>query len=530
MTEPHRIELNETDVAGLRQRLEAAEPTEEDCQLLCAILENWEWVSALVQEQGISIKELKKLIFGAKTEKTRKVLKEKPRKKKSKKAKAAVKGHGRNGADAYPGADRITCPCTDVAPGDRCPACGRGKVYRYAPQEIVCMRGQAPIQATLYEVERLRCNACGAWFRGTMPEDENGAKYDPSVGSMLSLLRYGCGFPHSRLDALQENLGMPLPSSTQWDVICDQVLGSVQPVGEELQRQAANSELFHNDDTPARVLDLNDEIAKEVEAAGSSKKVRTGIFTTGIIARAGRHLISLFFTGRKHAGENLDTVLSDRADGLSPPIHMCDALARNAPGEFRRLLANCLCHGRRNFVKLIEQFPEPCRHVLETLREVYRNDALTRDRRMSDQERLAFHQEYSQPIMEAFHAWLEEQVAAKIAEPNSRMGKAFSYMINHWEALTLFLRVPGAPLDNNVCERALKVSIRHRKNSLFYKTQKGAEVGDLFMSIIHTCRLNGINAFDYLTALQTHAADVAADPAQWLPWNFQHALNPSTAP
>ena len=140
---------------------------------------------------------------------------------------------------------------------------------------------------------------------------------------------------------------------------------------------------------------------------------------------------------------------------------------------------------------------------------------------------LAFHQQNSQPIMEAFHDWLNAQVEAKIAEPNSRMGKAISYMINHWEALTLFLRVPGAPLDNNVCERALKVSIRHRKNSLFFKTEKGAEVGDLFMSLIHTCRLNGINAFDYLTALQTHAADVAADPAQWLPWNFEHALNAS---
>ena len=87
-----------------------------------------------------------------------------------------------------------------------------------------------------------------------------------------------------------------------------------------------------------------------------------------------------------------------------------------------------------------------------------------------------------------------------------------------------FLRVAGAPLDNNICERALKKAILHRKNALFFKTKHGAAVGDLYLSLIHTCELNGGNPFEYLAALHRHAADVAADPAEWMPWNYRDRL------
>jgi hypothetical protein len=97
-------------------------------------------------------------------------------------------------------------------------------------------------------------------------------------------------------------------------------------------------------------------------------------------------------------------------------------------------------------------------------------------------------------------------------------------MTKHWDKLTLFLREPGAPLDNNICERALKKAILHRKNSLFYKTQHGAYVGDLFMSLIHTCVLCKVNPFDYLTQLQKHASLLSKNPAQWLPWNYMDAI------
>ena len=83
-------------------------------------------------------------------------------------------------------------------------------------------------------------------------------------------------------------------------------------------------------------------------------------------------------------------------------------------------------------------------------------------------------------------------------------------------------------MDNNICERGLKKVILHRKNALFYRTLHGAEVGDLYMTLIHTCQLCGANSFDYLTELQRHAQELAANPAQWMPWNYLERLAPAS--
>jgi hypothetical protein len=126
--------------------------------------------------------------------------------------------------------------------------------------------------------------------------------------------------------------------------------------------------------------------------------------------------------------------------------------------------------------------------------------------------------------MSQLHDWRTRQLDEKWTEPNSALGSAISYMLRHWDKLTLFLRQPGAPLDNNVCERALKKAILHRKNALFYRTRNGARVGDLLMSLISTCELNQANPFDYLTQLQRHPDDLAARPDLWMPWNDRVAL------
>jgi hypothetical protein len=284
---------------------------------------------------------------------------------------------------------------------------------------------------------------------------------------------------------------------------------------DELVRQAAQGELVHNDDTSMRVLSLD---------RGDVSSERTGVFTSGLVWIVQERRIALFFTGAKHAGENLADVLGERAGELPPPIQMCDALSRNVPNVSPTVLANCNAHGRRHFVKVTPSFPEPCRFVLETLGEVYGYDAAAREQGLSPEERLRFHQEHSGPAMEKLHAWLEAQFAERKAEPNSGLGQAISYLLKHWEKLTLFLRQAGVPLDNNLVERALKKAILHRKNSLFYKTRNGAGMGDLFMSLIHTCELNGVNSFDYLTELQRHAGEVKRNPAEWTPWNYRQAL------
>ena len=267
---------------------------------------------------------------------------------------------------------------------------------------------------------------------------------------------------------------------------------------------------------------------------------RTGVFTSAVLSVVrqeagpegapegnGERRMALYFSGREHAGENLAKVLKQRAAENSQAMLMSDALSRNAPklsAGVELLLANCLAHGRRQFVEVAGSFPAECRYVLETLGGVYANDAVTKEEKMTPVARLEFHRQHSQTPMDELENWMREQFSQHKAEPNSGLGKAITYMQRHWKALTLFLRQPGAPLDNNICERALKLAVLHRKNALFYRTLNGAQVGDLFMSLIHTCQLNGVNSFEYLVELLRHASEVAASPREWMPWRYRDHL------
>jgi len=326
---------------------------------------------------------------------------------------------------------------------------------------------------------------------------------------MIALMRYGTGVPFKRLEQLQEGFGIPLPASTQWDIV-EKAAKPAHPVYKEMIRQAAQGDLFHNDDTTMKILE------------GANEDERKGTFTTGMLCVTGEKKIALFVTGHHHAGENLADLLRKRRKDLDQPIQMCDALSRNAPGGFPVLLANCLAHARRNFIDMAENFPEECRYVIKLLAGVYENDA--KAKQMTALERLEHHKAHSAPLMEDLREWMNKQFDGKYVEPNSGLGKAFTYMLKHWDPLTLFLRAPGAPLDNNAVERSLKMAIRHRKNSLFFRTQHGAYIGDIFMSLIHTCHLSRANPFDYLVALQKHAHDVFKNPKDWLPWNYEAAV------
>ena len=129
--------------------------------------------------------------------------------------------------------------------------------------------------------------------------------------------------------------------------------------------------------------------------------------------------------------------------------------------------------------------------------------------------------------MERLKAWLTTQFEGRLVEPNAALGAALTYPLKHWEPLTLCLRPPGAPLDNNVCERALQRAILHRKNALFFKTRPAAHVGDIFMSRIHACQLCGAHPGHYLTELRNHAAELSANPARWMAWNYRAAPKPA---
>lgn len=503
-----QIEISREEAQALLDRVQFV-VTDEDFQIIQGLVNTHLLLGQAVSEKSTSIKRLLKMIFGAKTEKKQKK-RSVSKKKKGKKA----RGHGRKGAQDYTGAETVAIDHQTLHHCDPCPACEDGRLYRQqTPGVVVRINGCAPLQATIYEMEKLRCNICGKIFTADLPPEAGTKKYDETASSMLAVLRYGSGLPLYRLSGLQAHLGMPLAASTAWE-LTEKLADRIYPVFDELVRQAAQGDVLHNDDTTMKVLEMmGGETAVE-------KSSRTGIFTTGILSIRDSRKIAIFFTGGKHAGENLATVLAERQQGLDPPIQMCDALSRNTPEDFQTILANCLTHGRRYFVEITDNFPDECDHVLEILGEVYHNEATAVKEGMTPAQRLNFHKQQSGPLMDDLHQWLEEQFEQKNVEPNSGLGKAINYMLNHWKELTLFLRVEKAPLDNNICERALKKSILHRKNSLFYKTAHGAYIGDLFMSLIHTCSLGKVNPFEYLVALQKDKADLFANPHRWLPWTF----------
>src|SRR5690606_21963527 len=253
-------------------------------------------------------------------------------------------GHGRNGADAYTSAEHVPVPHGSLAHNTPCPQCEKGKVYRKKPSVLVRVRAVAPLIAICYELERLRCNLCGATFTAESPPGVGEGKYDETAAAMLALLRYGCGLPFNRVSRLGVDLKVPMPPATQWDVVKGAAV-AVEPAWAELVRAAADGDVLHNDDTNATVLSLGAEIRAEI-ARGEGD--RTGMFTSGVVSTSaeGREIV-LYFTGREHAGENLAKVLAQRGGELSAPIQMCDALARNrAPGEFDTLVANCMAHAR----------------------------------------------------------------------------------------------------------------------------------------------------------------------------------------
>ena len=539
-----RRDLPLDELKAILERAKSA-MSAEDHEKLGAAVDTLAFLTRELEAKGASIKRLRKLIFGAKSERTSQLFPDTSDERDgdpaadadgdanetppgSAKPKPKRKGHGRKGADQYTGADKRSVPHDTLKHGDPCPApgCDKGRVYRQAdPAVLVRVTGMAPLMATVYELERLRCHLCGEVFTAGAPKDVGPDKYDETAAAMIGLLKYGCGLPFNRLERLEDSLGIPMPASTQWEVVA-RAADRLQPAYDELIRQAAQGELLHNDDTTAKILDLDLTVPMDHEQQDQKSK-RTGVFTTGIVATAQGHQIALFFTGRQHAGENLADVLAWRATELSPPIQMSDSLSSNTAGDFDTIEANCLAHGRRRFVDVKDNFPDECRRVLETLREVYHNDDIARQREVSAEVRLEFHQQHSKPLMDKLDKWHKKQINEHLVEPNSGLGEAIQYMIDHWDELTLFLRVPGAPLDNNICERALKKAILHRKNAYFYKTENGARVGDLFMSLIHTAELEKINPFDYLVALQRHQLQVTRRPENWMPWNYAENLAPS---
>src|SRR5207253_4980140 len=329
----------------------------------------------------------------------------------------------RLGADAYKGAERVECRHEELAVGQRCPVCGQGTLYALPAGVEVRIDGHALLSAMRYEVEKLRCSACGEIFTAGLPAGVGEEKYSARARAVLAVSRYYLGVPGYRLQGYQAMLGVPVGDATQWDQI-EKVGDCAYVVFAQMEKEAAQGELIFQDDTAVRILSLmkeNIEMLSAAQAQGlSTPTARTGMHTTALAVKVGEHTALLYYSSRRHAGENLQGLLDKREAGLEKPLAMSDALASNEVADESRLIrCHCLAHGRRKFSDLEEVFPHECQVVLAVIRQVFEHDAQAHETPMSPSERLASHQRLSGPLMAGLHPWLHKQVDDRLGEPNS---------------------------------------------------------------------------------------------------------------
>jgi transposase len=550
MSRPDRITLSAEEGEAILARLSVYAPSRADCEILSQVLRMYMWLMLTLEEAKVSIRRLRALLLGS-----RRTAKEPPESEAStplsealgegegggewarfeadpvgtstiappSKAKGGHRaGMGRLGAAAYAGATRVECRHEELAVGQRCPVCGQGNLYALPAGVEIRIDGNALLSAIRYELEKLRCSACGAIFTAGLPAGVGEEKYSAQARAALAVSRYYLGVPGYRLEGYQAMLGVPVPDATQWDEI--EVVGDcAYKVFAQMEREAAQGEVIFQDDTAVRILSFikeNRDLLAQTQGLSTTKE-RTGMHTTALAVQVGEHTAILYYSSRRHAGENLQRLLDKRQASLAKPLVMSDALVSNEVTDESMLIrCHCLAHGRRKFSDLEAVFPRECQVVLEVISQVFDHDEQARKEQLSPEARLAYHQAQSQPLMDELKGWLDKQIENHLVEPNSSLGKAIGYMRTHWETLTRFLTTPGAPLDNNVAERLLKLFIRQRKNSLFYRSPHSAYIASVLTSLIATCIYAGVNAVEYLVALQEHRREVFADPAAWLPWAY----------
>jgi hypothetical protein len=535
---PSSIELSKEQYEELKQRLETDSLTAEDRALLSKVLKGMLWLSTQLENGRLGMARLRRLLFGG-SEKKEKIFPDKdeatskeeaaneatpngaqeqtPKPEPEQNPKA---GHGRRGSDAYTGAERVFCQHGTLRAGDRCPECVEGKLHdSIEPGVFVRFTGHAPLTATVYETERLRCGLCGKVFEASLPEGVPPYRWDETAKSMAALLRYGYGVPHYRQEKLQLDLGIPIADSVLQER-SEEVADCGYAPYRVLYKLAAQGNQLYLDDTSCRILELIKQNKEENPG-------RQGIFTTALLSEVEGHEIALFTSGRKHMGENIEELLKKRKADLPLPRLMTDG-TNLLPKKLKAILSNCNTHGRRQFVDVKDRFPAEVEVVIDLFAQIYRFDAIAQEQGMSDEARLQYHIENSGPVVETLKAWCRDQIASKKCEPNSGLGKAIRYLEKRWDKLTRFLQIPGAPLSNDIVERLIKRCVLHRKNSLFYKTQHGAVIGDILMTLIQTAVRAKKNPFDYLSQLQRHRSLAHKNPADWLPWNYEATLNALT--
>jgi hypothetical protein len=477
------VTLSAAEGEALIARLAVYAPSRSDCEILIQVLRWYFWLAAAIKETKLSLKKLRTLLWGqdpgsptlgeptaasvsassrgdgevagagsAQDEEVGQSTAAGFQPESVPSAAEASKpqgghrlGTGRLGAEAYTGAERVECHHEALAVGQRCPVCGQGTLYALPPGVEIRVDGQALLRAIRYEVEKLRCSACGQIFTAGLPEGTSATKYSPQARAVLAVGRYLLGLPLYRIEAYQAMLGVPVPDATQWDQI-EAVGDCAYKVFAQMEHEAAQGELLFHDDTAVRILALMQENRTLVAAAQAqglaTPQERTGMHTTALVVKVGEHTAILYYSSRRHAGENLQNLLDKRAAGLATPLAMSDALVSNElTNEAAVIRCHCLAHGRRKFSDLAVVFPSECQVVLDVLSQVFDHDEHTRQAQLSPAARLAYHQAHSRPLLDELQRWLQQQVDERLVEPNSALGKAIGYLQKHWATLTRSLNL-----------------------------------------------------------------------------------------
>jgi transposase len=511
-SKPKQIKLSPKDIELLLSNITACNLDSSAKDILCGLINSNGWLIQQLQEGKLSINKLKRL-FACISEPNNK----KDWKAKANKTPSDTKGHGRTHSDKYTGAEEIELKHDDISAGDNCPVedC-TGKLYNVTPGVVINIEGSPIASAKKYIIEKLRCALCGELFIAPTSSAVNlDKKYSEGFCAMLMINKYFMAVPLYRQSALQDMLGVPLSASTQWDII-----SSYEPLLEivykSLLKCAANGKGFYIDDTSSKILEVIKK--RNLEGKKSSK-----CYTTGIISVHDDYRCVVFISDEDTAGKSFADIFKLRNKALIEPYIMMDALTANIPKEIEEglyTLCYCLVHARRNFYDLGQGYDDLVDFVIDCITRLYDNDRLTKE--MDANDRLTYHQEYSKPIMEPLKDHLENY--KKEFEPNSSASQAIEYMLKRWTELTQFLRYGDTPIDNNEVERALKIPIRIRKNSMFYKTHRGAKIAGYIQSLIYSAAQNDINPYDYIKSIMSYPDDVRLNPYKWLPWNYHLAL------
>jgi transposase len=548
MRAPKHLDFAPQQVEELIDRLNREALRKEDYPVLANLLKAIIWMNFSLQEKQLSIQRLR-AIFGIKTESAKNLAKfieaqaaadvpatapgqnneqveSSSNDASNKPSPKGKKGHGHRPASDYTHAKTIHIAHQHLKKGDTCPSCLKGRLFNLSPGSVIRIVGQPWLQVEIYRPERLRCPICGKIFTANLPQEiTEGSRADSTAKAIVSLLKYRGGIPFYRQGQIQEILGAPISPTEIWEMT-EEAANAVQPAYAMMCEHAAAAELIQNDDTKARILSIIKDRKAQKDTDEEDK--RTGIFTTAILATLKNVgiKIALFFTGVKHAGENLDDLLNQRPEETSAPIQQCDG-GHNVPENHDTHLSNCNAHCRRKFYELIQTSPKIVINIIGWYSSVFANEKSAPPDPLL---RLKWHQERSGPIMERLKNYCDSLIEQKEVEPNSSMGKAIAYLQNHWENLTLFLRMPGVPLDNNATEQILKRAVLNRKNAYFYRNETGAKIGDILMSVIETCVLNGANPWEYLVAIQKYQKDVRLNAGLWMPWLFENRLKELQSP